>query len=148
MMASTNTIRPADFTPSDKIKFVAVTLPLLGIVGGVLRATGSSEQAVLVAVVPLLVLAFVGWRYGATIKRARGVASEAEQRMWEERDTRLRQSRQLIIDSQQEELRSLRVRQEAEQMQMMRERASAEQLARMMERHRDEYESILGRRSA
>ena len=147
-MTSMDTSIGFDVGTRDKVRFAVTVLPLLGVLGGVLRATGSSEQATLVFAVPLMFVAFFGWRFALAIRRAREMATTAEQAMWAERDTRARSARQAAVDAQQEELRAIRVRQQAEQERLMRERAPTEQLRRMMERHRDEYEAVLRRRSA
>jgi hypothetical protein len=130
----------------DKIRFGATVLPVLGAVGGVLRATGSSEQATLVIVVPLLFVAFFGWRSARAIRKAHHAREMSEKAFWELRDVRLQQSLAEQIAAQQEALRQLRLQQQAEQARLLKEHASAEQLTRMMERHRSQYEALLNNR--
>ena len=137
-----------NLTPTDKIRFVATVLPVLGALGGMLKATGSSDEAVLVVTVPLLFIAFFGWRLAIAFKQVHQVREDSETKFWQSRDARSTQRFHELIEAQQEELSELRRRQRAEQERLLRENASSEQLAGMMERHRGEYEAILSRRTA
>jgi len=147
-MSPTNTLVSLDLGTRDKIRFVGTVLPILGTIGGIIRISGGSEQATLVALVPLLFVAFFGCRYLVAIRNIRRAAFADEEEMWISRDARLRAQHQEQIEAQQEKLRQLRLRQQAEQDRFMRERASPDQLKQMMERHRDEYEAFLRRQSA
>ena len=117
-MPRTDTADPLDLDIRGKLKFVALVIPVLGVIGGLIRMLGGSEQMTLLVVVPLLLIAFV-------------VSKLPELR-----------------ETPQEDVRHLRRRQQAEQNRLMQERASTDQLKGMMERHRDEYEAFLRHRSA
>lgn len=147
-MSPTNTLASLDFGPGDKIRFAATLLPILGTIGGLIRISGGSQQATLVVLVPLLFIAFFGWRYAVAVRETRRAVFAVEQEMWTSRDARLRGRRQQQIEAQQEELRQLRLRQQAEQDHLMRKQPSPDQLKQMMERHRDEYEAFLRQESA
>lgn len=143
-------MRPADsvdFSGREKLSFVAIVLPLLGVVGGLMRITGWSQEATLATVLPLLFMAFFVWRYATSHLEARVTASVVDREMWTERTERLERRRQELVASQQVELRQLRLRQQAEQDRLIAERASREELSLMMERHREEYEKLLERQT-
>ena len=55
-----------DLAALEKIRFVAIVLPTLGTLGGLLRASGQSEATMLMFVVPLLFVSFFGWRFART----------------------------------------------------------------------------------
>ncbi|HEX9784629.1 MAG TPA: hypothetical protein VGA56_18120 [Opitutaceae bacterium] len=137
-----------DFSPFAKLRFVATALPILGAVGGVLRANGQSDEVVLMVVIPLLFVGFYGWRFAAALKIVRQATGNKEREFWAEHDARAARGLREQIEAQREELQRLRVRQQAEQDRILRQNPSPEQLARMMERHRSEYEDLFNRRTA
>lgn len=129
-----------------KVKFVAIALPVLGTVGGILKMNGWSDVAMLSVVVPLLIAGFLLSGLTARLVAGRRVELDAEAAVWRERDIRLQRERERIVAEQQKELREMRLRQEAEQAELVRKRGSKEQLAALMNRHRAEYEDLLRRR--
>ena len=137
-----------DFAALAKMRFVAIVLPVLGTLGGALRASGQTEATVLTFVVPLLFVSFFGWRFAMGLRSFRQVTANSEKRYWEERDALPAQRLREQVEAQREELLAIRLRQQAEQERLLRQHPSAEQLARLMERHRSEYEAVLNRRTA
>ncbi len=136
-----------DMKAKDKIKFVASVIPILGLFGGVLRVNGYSEEAALIVVVPLLIVAMFLWRIAVVMRDMPHGSEDTESQLRDMRGTQLPLEGAVVL--QQNELREIRGRQHAEQERLIREHASADQLARMMERHRSEYEALFSsRRSA
>ena len=134
----------AEYGTLDKARFVAIALPLLGLMGGAMHTLGWSDQGRLLATVPILVGAF----FASHLHAIDRVSRKSELAGWQDRDARLRKDRESIVAGQQEELTKLRLRQESEQRELIRRRASGDELTGMMDRHRHEYEGMLRKLSA
>jgi len=137
-----------DPAATDKLRFVAIALPVFGALGGVLRALGRSDQVLLLFTIPLFIVVFLVWRFSMAVRVHRAAADAAERDFFQQREAQLRERLGRLVEAQQAELSELRRRQRTEQERLLQEQASREQLAVMMERHRSEYESILSRRTA
>jgi flagellar motility protein MotE (MotC chaperone) len=128
-----------------KVKFVTIALPAFGIIGGVFKTRGLSDEAIVFLLAPLFVFCFVLSILATqfTTRRRARLADEAQ--TWRERESRLQLARERVVADQQDELRRIRQRQAAEQAQLLKSGGSKEQLGNLMDRHRAEYEELVRR---
>ena len=139
---------PVDLTFRTKISFVAIVLPLLATIGGIMRILGQSQKVTLAIVVPTLFVAFAGWQYIASAVERRRTDLQKERDEWALRDARLQRQNRELVTRLQRELKRIRTRQQEEQERLLRKKASDKELRQMMDRHREEYEALLRRQSA
>lgn len=133
---------------ADKFRLVAILLPGVGVVGGVMRAVGSADTTVLAVTVPLFVVAFLTWRLLAASGAARTAEDATERKLWQAWDKRQAERLQALVLAQKAEFAELRERQLREQQALVERRATRDQMASMMDRHRREYEALLDKLSA
>jgi septal ring factor EnvC (AmiA/AmiB activator) len=144
-MTETYRLQPLEYRAGRKLRFVAVALPILGILGGVMRMMGLSEAATILVVSLLLAVGF-GLSILSARMDARQEAEDAIDRtVWQERDHRLQLDRQALIEQQ---LKELAKRHRAEHEALIRYGASREQLTAMIEQHSGDWDELIERLTA
>lgn len=125
----------------DKLRFLSVTLPLLGVAGGIARVVGTPPLPTNLTLIITFTAIYLIVIIRAETAARRSDASEEELQRWHERELVLQAKYAADVERQQAGLELLR-RQKAEREEM------AEKEKELSERHQREYQELLQRDTA
>lgn len=128
------------YTVRKKIRFLLGALPVLAVVGTVLRIAGVSLELALVSVTVLLGLGFMVSVTSALLDAAQRSRDSRDREQWREADQRWQEKWEAIRT---EQLRELAQRHYLEERAVWARRASASEMAEMIQRHADEWDELL-----